>query len=438
MIRRTGLSAGRTRRLLYTILLYLLVPFVLLRLAWRSRREPGYRRHLAERFGHYRSKPLADAIWVHAVSVGETRAAQPIVERLRERFPGQPIVLTHMTPTGRATGEQLYGDRVVRCYLPYDLPGSVRRFLDHFRPALGLVMETEVWFNTIHACRTRGIPVYLVNARLSEKSYRGYLRVRRLARVALNELAGIAAQTEADAARFRALGATNVTVVGNVKFDITPDPELVARGRQWRESWDASRPVFLAASTRDGEEALLLDVLDRIDVPRLLVVIVPRHPQRFSEVAEMLERRGIAFVRRSANARPSPQTGVILGDSMGEMSAYYAACDVAFVGGSLRPFGAHNLLEACALAKPVLVGPSVYNFEEAVTLGVAAGGVLQVPDAVSLAREAAALLTDPERARRMGEAAGAFARAHRGAVDRLFALIAPAEAEARATSEEGR
>jgi 3-deoxy-D-manno-octulosonic-acid transferase len=258
---------------------------------------------------------------------------------------------------------------------------------------------------------------------LSAKSYQGYARFAVLARKTLNELAGIAAQTEADADRFRALGARQVHITGNIKFDMAPDPDLVDRGRQWRQTWGASRPVFLAASTRDGEEALLLDVLDRIDVSSLLVVIVPRHPQRFSEVAELLARRAVSHVRRSSNAPPRAQTRVLLGDSMGEMAAYYAACDVAFIGGSLRPYGAHNLVEACALAKPVLIGPSVFNFQEAAELGIAAGGVVQVQDAAALAEQATALLNDQERARRMGEAAAAFARSHRGAIDRLFALI---------------
>jgi 3-deoxy-D-manno-octulosonic-acid transferase len=360
---------------------------------------------------------------VHAVSVGETRATQPIVERLLEGYPDKCVLLTHMTPTGREAGEQLYGERVLRCYLPYDYPGAVARFLDRYRPSLGLLMETEIWFNLIHACNARGIPLHLVNARLSEKSFTRYMRIRRLAGTGLNELASIAAQTSADAQRFEALGARKVQVVGNVKFDISPPPELVALGQSWRATWDVLRPVWLAASTRDGEEALLLDVLGQIHVPGLLTVIVPRHPQRFEEVAELLRQRGIAYSRRSRSERPDASTRVLLGDSMGEMFAYYAACDVAFVGGSLRPFGAHNLLEACAAAKPVVVGPSTYNFQEATELGVAAGGVVQVQDAAALAAEVTALLTDPARRKAMGQAALAFAEAHRGAVDRLFGLL---------------
>jgi 3-deoxy-D-manno-octulosonic-acid transferase len=413
-------------RALYTALLYLLFPAVFVRLLWRSRHEPGYRHHLGERIGKYRHSRLDGCIWVHAVSLGETRAAQPILERLLVRYPQRRILLTHMTPTGRTADEQLYGGRVLRCYLPYDLPDAIRRFLDHFRPALGLMMETEVWPNLIAACRVRRIPLYLVNARLSEKSYRGYLRLRRLSVEAISGLTGIAAQGEADAERFRALGGGNVRLIGNVKFDIAPDPVLVERGRQWRSAWGPQRPVFLAASTRDGEETLLLDALDRMPVPTLLTVIVPRHPQRFDAVARLLVERGIHFVRRSASSLPGSDTVVVLGDSLGEMPAYYAACDVAFLGGSLRPFGAHNLLEACALGKPVLIGPSVFNFQEAVALGRAAGAVVQVDDSAHLAAEAVALLQDRERARAVGAAGEAFTLRHRGAVDRLFDFIGKA------------
>jgi len=411
------------QRYAYTLLAYLMLPLVLARLWLRGRKEPGYRRHIGERFGRYAVPVSPGCLWLHAVSVGETRAAQPIIERLLARYPESRVLLTHMTPTGRTTGEQLYGDRVLRCYLPYDFPGAVERFLDHYRPTLGLIMETEIWFNLVHACRRRGIPVHLVNARLSEKSAAGYARIAGLAREGLNALASIAAQTQADARRFERLGANNVHVIGNVKFDGAADAELAARGAAWRAAWGASRPVWLAASTREGEEALLLDVLDRIDVPDALAVIVPRHPQRFAEVAAMLDERGIAYRRRSSGNAPDATTRVLLGDSMGEMAAYYAACDVAFIGGSLRPYGAHNLLEACALGKPTIVGPSVFNFQEATELGVAAGAVIQVANAEALALQVNALLHDPQQRARMGQAGIAFTTSHRGAVDRLFALL---------------
>lgn len=407
----------------YSLILYLATPFILLRLWWRGRKEPRYRCHVGERFARYAGAPRPTNIWVHAVSVGETHAAQPLIERLLAQQCERRILLTHMTPTGRATGEALFGDRVDIAYLPYDYPDAVRRFLDHYRPATGLVMETEVWFNLIDACRERGVPLHLVNARLSEKSAAGYARIRSLARAGFNGLTSIAAQSASDAERFRALGAHNVSVMGNIKFDIAAPPQLIARGLEWRRAWGVDRPVWLAASTREGEEVLLLDVLDMVAAPNALAVIVPRHPQRFDEVAALLDARRIRYVRRSGGRDPDAATQVMLGDSMGEMAAYYAACDVAFVGGSLRPFGAHNLLEALAQAKPVVIGPSVFNFQEATERAVAAGAALQVQDARGALASVDLLLGDASRRRAMGAAGAAFLSQHRGAVDRLFALL---------------
>jgi 3-deoxy-D-manno-octulosonic-acid transferase len=410
-------------RILYTMLLYLLFPYVLLRLAWRARRQPGYLRNVAERFGYYTPLPEAPLIWVHAVSVGETRAAEPLVRVLQFKYPQHRILLTHMTPTGRETGETLFGGRVERCYLPYDYPGAVARFLDHFRPQFGIVMETEIWPNLIRACRARSTPLYLVNARLSEKSYAGYRRFGELVRESLAGFAAVAAQSEGDARRLAALGARDVRVTGNVKFDVAPPPEQVELGRTLRRGFGEARPVLLAASTREGEEALLLDAIGGVAASGLLTVIVPRHPQRFDEVARLLEGRGIRYQKRSANAPTAPDARVVLGDSMGELFAYYAACDVAFIGGSLLPLGGQNLIEACAVGKPVLIGPSSYNFTEAVELAVRAGAAVQVPDAAALAEEAGRLLRDPAAARHMGAAGLAFCAAHRGATARVLELI---------------
>jgi 3-deoxy-D-manno-octulosonic-acid transferase len=417
-------------RLAYTLLLRLALPLALARLVWRARRQPAYLRHVPERLGRYRVRAARPLVWIHAVSVGETRAAEPLVRALRERYPDFDVLVTHLTPTGRETGERLFGESVLRCYLPYDLPGAVARFLEHFRPRLGLLVETEIWPNLVHACRARGVPLYLVNARLSEKSFARYRRVAGLARESLRALAGVAAQGEQDAARLAALGAERVTVTGNVKFDVAPPPEQLELGRAWRARWGAERPVFLAASTREGEEALLLDALEAVVLPGLLTVIVPRHPQRFEEVAGQLAARGVPFVRRSLGARVSPQTRVVLGDSMGELFAYYAACDVAFVGGSLLPYGGQNLIEACAAGKPVLVGPHTYNFADAARGAVAAGAAVQVRDAAELARAANRLLLDREAAARMAQAALGFAAAHRGATHRILDVVAPALAAA--------
>ncbi len=410
-------------RLAYTLLLYVALPYVVLRLAWRARRQRGYLEHVAERFGHYRQKPGAPLIWVHAVSVGETRAAGPLISALSARYPRHRILLTHMTPTGREAGEQLFNRRVERCYLPYDYPGACARFLEHFRPALGVLMETELWPNLLHACRRRGIPVYLVNARLSEKSLAGYRRFPVLARESVHALAAVAAQSEDDAARLAEVGAGNILVTGNLKFDIAPPRGQLELGRGWRAQYGAGRPVLLAASTREGEEALLLDALAGSAVPELLTVIVPRHPQRFGALAQLLAARGVRFQRRSENAPVAADTRVVLGDSMGEMFAYYAACDVAFVGGSLLPLGGQNLIEACAVGRPVLIGPSTYNFAEAAELAVRAGAARQVPDAKSLVREAERLLRNPVEMQRMARAALAFANAHRGATARVLELL---------------
>ena len=365
---------------------------------------PAYGEHLPQRFGRYDAQRMSGPlIWIHAVSVGETRGAQPLVCALFDRYPNHRILLTCTTPTGRQAGEDLFGDRVLRSYLPYDYPGAVARFLDHYRPCVGLIMETEVWPNLIQACSTRGLPLYLVNARLSEKSFRRYSLFATLARETFGALTGVAAQTEEDAVRLRGLGAHDVAVTGNLKFDVAPSPAHIELGHAWRARY-GDRQVLLAASTRDGEEELLLDALDAFTVPRLLLVIVPRHPQRFDEVAALLERRAIRYERRSADRPVSPDTSVMLGDSMGEMAAYYAACDLAFIGGSLLPFGGQNLIEACAVGKPVMLGPHTYNFAEAAKHAIDAGAAVRVESAAELAREASRLLTDAEALARMGAA----------------------------------
>jgi len=410
-------------RFAYTLLLYLLLPYVLARLVWRARRQRGYLEQVSERFGRYTQPAGGPIIWVHAVSVGETRAAEPLIKALMAKYPRHRVLLTHMTPTGRDAGDGLFGENVDRCYLPYDYPGAVARFLRHFRPRAGILMETEIWPNLIHGCRAQGVPLHLVNARLSAKSFSGYRRFSRLARESLAGLAAIAAQSVDDARRFTALGASGVQVTGSVKFDVTLPPAQLELGRTWRRDCGELRPVLLAASTREGEEALVLDALARAGTPDLLTIIVPRHPQRFDEVERLLAARGIVFQRRSRGAAIAPGTRVVLGDSMGEMFAYYAACDIAFIGGSLLPLGGHNLIEACAVGRPVLIGPSTYNFAESAELAVRAGAALQVPDAGAMAQEAVRLLRDPAAARRMGQAGLAFCAAHRGATARVLELI---------------
>jgi 3-deoxy-D-manno-octulosonic-acid transferase len=409
---------------LYTLLITLALPLVALRLWWRARRQPAYLKHVGERFGSYPGEPnRAPLIWLHAVSVGETRAAEPLLRALRKHYPDHRILLTHMTPTGRDTGEALFGHdaNVLRGYLPYDYPRAVTRFLDHFQPRAGVLMETEIWPNLVHICQTRAIPLYLVNARLSEKSFARYQRVGALASDSVRALTAIAAQSADDARRFETLGATQVTVTGNLKYDVAPSAVHVALGEHLRESFGARR-VLLAASTRDGEELLLI-THKLHEIADTLLVIVPRHPQRFDEVAALLDQHHIAYQRRSANQPVRDETRVLLGDSMGEMAAYYAACDVAFIGGSLLPFGAHNLIEACAIGKPVLIGPHTFNFAEASERAIAAGAALRVMDGADLLRKATALLDNPKVTERMRTAALAFAGEHRGATQKLLDLI---------------
>ena len=408
---------------IYTCVAYALLPLALLRLAWRASRMPEYGEHWLQRLGHYDAQPMSGPlIWIHAVSVGETRGAEPLVRALLDRYPNDRILLTCTTPTGRRAAGELFGDRVLRAYLPYDYPHAVARFLDHYRPRLGLLMETEVWPNLIRACSARGVPLYLVNARLSDKSFRRYGLVAPLARETFGALSAVAAQTEEDAARLRALGAREVAVTGNLKFDVAPSTAHIELGRAWRTRY-GDRPVLLAASTRDGEEERLLDALDAFTVPRLLLIIVPRHPQRFDEVAALLERRGVPYERRSADRQIPAGTKVVLGDSMGEMAAHYAACDLAFIGGSLLPFGGQNLIEACAVGKPVLLGPHTYNFAEAATHAIDAGAAVRVGSASELAREASALMNDRQALARMGERALAFSRAHQGATARVMSIL---------------
>lgn len=407
----------------YTLALWLLLPYIFLRLIWRARKQPEYLRHIGERFGFYSVKVDKPVIWLHAVSVGETRAAQSLVTRLLAAYPHHQILITHTTPTGRATSKQLYDDSVLRAYLPYDYPFAVSKFLRHFRPQLGILMETEIWINLIHTCHEFGTPLLLLNARMSEKSARGYARFARLARNALVELTAIAAQSADDAARLTSLGAQNVLIMGNLKFDIEPPRAMLELGKQLREQFGRARKVFLAASTREGEEILLLDALKNIPIPHLLLVIVPRHPQRFADIANLLEQRGIMFQRRS-NSRPVPaEIQVVLGDSMGEMFAYYAAADLAFIGGSLLPYGGQNLIEACLVGTPVLVGPYTHNFAEATRLAISAGAAVLVQDAREMIAKLQRLLDDPKALSEMRQRCTKYVEFNRGATDISLQII---------------
>ncbi|KWN83700.1 3-deoxy-D-manno-octulosonic acid transferase [Burkholderia ubonensis] len=427
-------------RVIYRALWWLVAPLAVVRLVVRSRKERGYREHIGERFGYgpgRASDDRAPLIWVHAVSVGETRAAQPLIDALMKARPDARILLTHMTPSGRATGTQIFGDRVLRCYLPYDMPGAVRRFLRAWRPTLGLVMETEVWPTLIDECRRADVPLVLTNARMSARSYKRAAKFGAAARDVFGGFSRVLAQSPADAERLSLLGARHVTVLGNLKFDMTTPPELAARGHAWRDTIGA-RPVWVAASTRENEEALVLQAFAAVTTPGALLILVPRHPQRFGEVEALVARNGLKCVRRSAwaadaaalaagqpaAARLPADVTVLLGDSMGELGAYYAAADVAFIGGSLLPLGGQNLIEACAVGVPVLIGPHVFNFTQATADAVAAGAAQQVQDPADLARVLDALFADKARRIAMGAAGAAFAARHRGATARTVDVLA--------------
>ncbi|HZE60359.1 MAG TPA: 3-deoxy-D-manno-octulosonic acid transferase [Burkholderiales bacterium] len=399
-------------RALYTVALRLALPFLVLRLWWRGRREPGYRESMSERFGLYQVDRPERLLWIHAVSVGEARAAEPLVRALNGALPDHRILITCTTAAGRETIKQVYGEATLTVFLPYDFPEAAQAFLEYFRPRLAIVMETEVWPNLLARCARYGVPVMLANARLSERSARGYRRWRALAEPAFASLAAVCAQSAADAERLRAAGARSVEVTGNLKFDVTPDAGQLAAGAAWRKAVD--RPVLLLASTREGEESMLL--ASRPADARLLVVVVPRHPRRFDAVAAMGDSR------RSHQPMPAAEDRIHVGDSMGEMAFYYAACDVAIIGGSFAPLGGQNLIEALAAGAAVIVGPHMYNFAEATELAIQSGAARQVGDAAAAVRTALELLANQRERQRMSEAGRNLWNQHRGATARHLAI----------------
>jgi 3-deoxy-D-manno-octulosonic-acid transferase len=409
--------------LAYTALLWLLLPYVFIHLIRRARKQPEYLKHIPERFGFYSFTTDKPVIWLHTVSVGETRAATSLIQRLSEHYPDHQILLSHTTPTGRETSEQLYGNKVMRVYLPYDYSFAVHLFLRHFKPRIGILLETEIWFNLIHSCHLLQTPLLLLNARLSEKSAANYGQFPKLIHQGLLELHSISAQTEDDAERLRSLGANKVTVMGNLKFDIEPPLAMLELGKRLHNSFGANRKIFLAASTREGEETLLLSALKTIDLPNLLTVIVPRHPQRFDEVETLIEKEGFKYQRRSTNESIHADIQVVLGDSMGEMFAYYAACDIAYVGGSLLPFGGQNLIEASAVGKPVLIGWHTYNFAQASELAIACGAARRVADAQELSQALLELFAAPEEMQIMAAAGLHFVKSNQGATEKAMTLV---------------
>jgi 3-deoxy-D-manno-octulosonic-acid transferase len=413
-------------RALYSLFMYLLVPVFFARLALRARNAPAYWQSWGERLGFFASLPAGPSLWVHAVSVGEFQAALPLIRALQQRYPQCPLVVTTTTPTGRARAQAALGNTAHIGFLPYDLPDAVDRFLDRAQPRLAVVVETELWPNLFRACRRRRLPLFVVNGRLSDKSYAGYRRVRSLVRATLADVTAIAARSDTDAQRFIALGASpaRVHVAGNIKFDMALPPNL-AEAARWRAQWGRARPVWIAASTHEGEDAVVLEAHARVRqrYPGALLILVPRHPERFASVRQLVQSHGFAAASRSAGAIPEAATAVYLGDTMGELLALYATADVAFVGGSLVPVGGHNPLEPAALGLPVLSGPHVFNFTDVNALLRVHGVVREVTSAQSLAEAVVAWLEDEPARRRAGVAAKRCVELNRGAVARIVALI---------------
>ena len=414
-------------RFFYTIAIYLATPVIVLRLIARGLHYRGYFARWRERFGHFPDPHFSDSIWVHAVSVGEVNAALPLIRALRKRYPQLPMVVTTVTPTGSERVRAQLGDEVFHVYLPYDLPRAVRRFLDRIRPSLGVIMETEIWPNLFHACGRRDIPLVIANARLSERSLRAYAPIHRLVAQALSNVGYIAAQSHADARRYRTLGAapSRVSIAGNLKFDMPIPQGVRERGEALRRAWGDARPVWFAASTHEGEELAVLqahlDVLHRL--PDALLLIAPRHPERFRAVEQSARNLGFSTCTHNGPERPDANCQCFVVDVMGAMMRHYAASDLAFVAGSLVPIGGHNVLEPASLARPVLVGPYTFNFEEITRSLIDSGGARRVEAPDALGPAVLELLRDAPLRHRIGANARMVFARERGAVRRTMILI---------------
>jgi 3-deoxy-D-manno-octulosonic-acid transferase len=411
-------------RFLYSCLMRGLVPLLWLKLQLRARREPVYGQAIAERFGYYSETAQTGALWIHAVSLGETRAIRSLVKALRLAHPDLRLLLTHGTATGRSEGVNLLRKGDEQAWLPWDTPAAVGRFLRHFQPRLGVLIDTEVWPNLSAIAGQQGIPLVLANARLSERSWRKAQRWSALAKPAFSGLSAVWAQTEEDAKRLRSLGAPVNAVMGNLKFDAVPDPQLLATGQAWRNALNA-RPVVLLAISREGEEAIFLQTLQQH--PEYLQQaqwwIVPRHPQRFEEVAALMQASGLPWQRRSQWSAPQ-ESGLVLGDSLGEMPLYYGVASVALLGGSFAPLGGQNLIEACACGCPVVMGPHTFNFKQAAQWAIDAQAGERSPDMTTAMAQALAIALDKPHQHKMAQAAQLFASSHQGAVAHCVKALA--------------
>lgn len=429
-------------RQIYTFLLYLLTPFILLRLLWRGFRSPAYWKRWKERFGYLPFQVAGPSIWIHAVSVGEAQAATPLVNALRERYPHQAIVVTTTTPTGSERVREAFGDSVLNAYICYDTPGMVRRFLDQLRPAIAIIMESEIWPNLFGQCERRGIPLLIVNARLSPQSTMRYQRIPGLTRSTLAHVTAVAAQSDIDAERYASIGMepSRIHQTGSIKFDVKLPVSLKEQAAVVRRNWGVNRSVWIAASTHEGEEDIILRAYDRVRKaqPNALLVLVPRHPERFNRVANQCRKQGYSVVLRSENRPCDDTTAVFIGDSMGELVIFYAASDVAFVGGTLVLIGGHNILEPAALGIPVLTGPYLHNFEEISQKLIAAGVCVQINDEKQLADTVIRLLKDADLRFSMGEKGRAVVEENRGALESVLELIADHIGPSRRPAEKVR
>jgi 3-deoxy-D-manno-octulosonic-acid transferase len=427
-------KSGMYTRFVYSLVLYFSVPFVLVKLLWRGRLNHDYWYRWPERFGWFSAPSLKDPIWVHAVSVGEVQAALPLVRQLLARYPNRSIVVTTTTPTGSARVQAELDDSVFHVYLPYDLPGAVERFLDRIDPKCLLVMETEIWPNLFYQSRQINIPIVVANARLSQSSRAGYQRLKKLTQATLNQVSLIAAQGAADAENFESLGAPakHVHITGSIKFDLDIPATVLEAGKELRQSFGGGssgkqRPVWIAASTHEGEDEKILQAfaMVRETIPDALLILVPRHPERFSTVTALCKRQGFTVVRRSENKDCDARTQVFVGDTLGELLVFYAASDVAFVGGSLVSTGGHNVLEPAALGLPVVTGPHMFNFAEISKAMLEAGALQQVENTEQLAAAVSDLITHPETRQAMGEHGKKLVAENRGSLDRLLELVHP-------------
>ncbi|GAL59444.1 3-deoxy-D-manno-octulosonic-acid transferase [Pseudescherichia vulneris NBRC 102420] len=416
-------------QLLYTTLFYLIQPLIWLRLWVRGRKAPAYRKRWGERYGFYKQPLKPGGILMHSVSVGETLAAIPLVRALRHRYPDLPITVTTMTPTGSERVLSAFGNDVQHVYLPYDLPDALNRFLNAVDPKLVLVMETELWPNLIAALHTRKIPLVIANARLSARSAKGYAKLGDFIRTLLRRITLIAAQNEEDGERFIALGAkrNQLTVTGSLKFDISVTPQLASRAVTLRRQWAPHRPVWIATSTHEGEENAVIEAHQTLlrEFPNLLLILVPRHPERFPDAINLVRQAGLSYTTRSSGEVPSSSTQVVVGDTMGELMLLYGIADLAFVGGSLVERGGHNPLEAAAHAIPVLMGPHTFNFKDICARLTQADGLITVTDVASLSKEVASLLTDEDYRNFYGRHAVEVLYQNQGALQRLLQLLEP-------------